>query len=290
MIEIGKIQNLKIANLTSFGAYLNAGTGNRHDNVLLPIKQLPAKSKEGDELEVFIYRDSEERLIATREKPLAQLGELAYLKVSAKTKIGAFLDIGLERGLFLPFSEQQFTIQVGKSYLVKVYLDKSQRLSATTKIYKYLSAESPYRKNDKVTGTVYSVNQDIGVFVAVDNKYMGLIPANEYFSELREGDQVEARVIRVREDGKLDLSPRELSHVQINDDALKILEAITNNEGFLALNDKSSPQEIQSHLQMSKAAFKRAVGRLLKENKVMQVDSGLKEMKKGEEFKKRCSF
>ena len=278
MIEIGKFQNLKITNFTSFGAYLDAGTGVRHDNILLPIKQLPEDSKEGDELEVFVYRDSEERLIATLKKPLAQLGELAYLKVTAKTQIGAFLDIGLERGLFLPFHEQKFPIQVGKGYLVKVYLDKSQRLSATTEIYEYLSAESPYLKNAKVAGTVYSVNPEIGAFVAVDNKYMGLIPVNEYFSELREGDQVEARVIRVREDGKLDLSPRELSYIQMDNDTLKILQGIKNHEGFLALNDKSSPLEIQSRLHLSKAAFKRALGKLLKENKVMQMEGGLKEM------------
>jgi len=278
MIEIGKIQNLKIANFTSIGAYLDAGTGIRHDNILLPVKQLPEGAKEGDEIEVFVYRDSQERLIATRKKPLAQLGELAYLEVTAKTQIGAFLDIGLERGLFLPFHEQKFPIQVGKGYLVKVYLDKSQRLSATTEIYEYLSAESPYQKNDKVVGTVYTVNLDIGAFIAVDNKYMGLIPVNEYFSELREGDQVEARVIRVREDGKLDLSPRELSYIQMDNDTLKILQGIKNHEGFLALNDKSSPLEIQSRLHLSKAAFKRAVGKLLKENKVMQTDGGLKEI------------
>jgi uncharacterized protein len=283
VVEIGKMQNLRIANFTSFGAYLDAGTGIRHDNILLPKKQLPEGAQEGDKLEVFVYRDSEERLIATRKKPLAQLGELAYLKVSAKTMIGAFLDIGLERGLFLPFHEQKFPIQVGKGYLVKVYLDKSQRLSATTEIYEYLSAESPYQKNDKIGGTVYAVNLDIGAFVAVDNKYMGLIPVNEYFSELREGDQVEARVIRVREDGKLDLSLRDLSYIQIDNDTLKILQGIKNHEGFLALNDHSSPFEIQSRLQMSKAAFKRALGRLLKEKKVMQTDGGLKEISSVEE-------
>jgi predicted RNA-binding protein (virulence factor B family) len=282
MIELGKIQNLKIANFTSFGAYLDAGTGVRHDNILLPIKQLPEDSKEGDELEVFVYRDSQERLIATRKKPLAQLGELAYLKVTAKSQIGAFLDIGLERGLFLPFHEQKFPILVGKGYLVKVYLDKSQRLSATTEIYEYLSAESPYQKNAKVVGTVYSVNPDIGAFVAVDNKYMGLIPVNEYFSELREGDQVEARVIRIREDGKLDLSPRDLSYIQMDKDTLKILQVIKNHAGFLALNDKSSPLEIQSRLHLSKAAFKRALGKLLKENKVTQTDGGLRETASGE--------
>ena len=277
MLEIGKFQTLTIANFTSFGAYLDAGTGVRHDNVLLPIKQLPEGAKEGEELEVFIYRDSEERLIATTRKPLAQLGDLAYLKVNAKTKIGAFLDWGLERGLFLPFKEQKYPIQVGKNYLVKVYLDKSQRLSATTEIYEYLTAETPYQKNDKVVGTVYSMNPGLGAFVAVDNKYMGLIPVNEYFTDLREGDQVEARVIRVREDGKLDLSPRELSYVQMESDTMKILQAIKNHEGFLSLNDKSSPVEIQSRLHMSKAAFKRAVGKLLKENKIRQTEGGLKE-------------
>lgn len=277
MIEIGKFQTLKIVNFTTFGAYLDAGTGVRHDNILLPSKQIPEGAKEGDELEVFIYRDSEERLIATTRKPLAQLGDLAYLKVTAKTKIGAFLDWGLERGLFLPFKEQKYPIQVDRGYLVKVYLDKSQRLSATTEIYEYLTAETPYQKNDKVRGTVYSVNQSIGAFVAVDNKYMGLIPVNEYFSDIREGDQVEARVIRVREDGKLDLSLRELSYIQMDMDAEKIIQEIKNYQGFLSLDDKSSPIEIESRLHMSKAAFKRAVGKLLKENKVMKIDNGLKE-------------
>lgn len=277
MIEIGKYQTLKIANFTTFGAYLDAGTGVRQDNILLPVKQIPEGFKEGDELEVFIYRDSKDRLIATTRKPFAQLGDLAYLKVTAKTKIGAFLDWGLERGLFLPFKEQKYPLQVDKEYLVKVYLDKSQRLSATTDIYEYLKADAPYQKNDKVRGTVYSVNPGIGAFVAVDNKYMGLIPINEYFADLREGDQVEARVIRVREDGKLDLSLRELSHIQMDLDAQKIIQEIKAGQGFLSLDDQSSPVEIESRLQMSKAAFKRAVGKLLKENKVRKEDNGLKE-------------
>jgi Uncharacterized protein conserved in bacteria len=278
MIEIGKFQTLTIVNFTTFGAYLDAGTGVRNDNILLPIKQIPEGAKVGDELEVFIYRDSEERLIATTRKPLAQLGDLAYLKVSARTKIGAFLDWGLERGLFLPFKEQKYPIEVDKAYLVKVYLDKSQRLSATTEIYEYLIAESPYQKNDRVRGTVYSVNPSIGAFVAVDNKYLGLIPVNEYFTDLREGDQVDARVIRVREDGKLDLSLRNLAYIQMDLDAEKIIQEIKNYQGFLSLDDRSSPVEIESRLHMSKAAFKRAVGKLLKENKVRKIDNGLKEI------------
>ena len=277
MLEIGKFHQLKINNFTSFGAYLDAGTGVRQDNILLPIKQVPEGAKEGDVLEVFLYRDSQERMIATLRKPFAQSGDLAYLEVSARTKIGAFLDIGLERGLFLPFHEQKYPIQVGKRYLVKVYLDKSQRLCATTDIYEELSDESPYRKNDKVQGVVYRINLPVGVFVAVDNKYFGLVPPDECFTELHEGDLVQARVIRVREDGKLDLSLRELSYLQMDQDAERILREIKKDNGFLALHDKSSPFEIESRLGLSKAAFKRAVGQLLKEKKIVKAENGLRE-------------
>lgn len=236
---------------------------------------MPEGAKEGDLLEVFIYRDSEDRLIATRKKPAAQVGELAYLKVTAKTEFGAFLDWGLERGLFLPFREQKFPIQDGRSYLVGVYLDKSERLCATTDIYDYLTVDSPYQKNDKVIGTVYLVKRGIGALIAVDNRYLGLIPENEYFFALREGDRVETRVIKVREDGKLDLSPRDISYIQMDKDAAKILQGITNHGGLLPFNDKSDPNTIKSGLGMSKASFKRAVGRLLKEGKVLQTTDGL---------------
>ena len=272
---IGKIQELSIVNFTSFGTYLDAGTGERQDNVLLPLKELPAGAKEGDLLEVFIYRDSQERLIATRRRPPVQAGELACLEITAKTKIGAFMDIGLERGLFLPFREQKYPVRVGKRYLIRAYLDKSGRLCASTDVAKYLAADSPYEKNDKVTGTVYGLNRVIGAFVAVENRYLGLIPESEYFRDLEEGDAVEARVIRVREDGKLDLSLRDLSHIQIDEDAEKILREIKRGGGFLGLNDKSDPEEIQKLLQMSKGAFKKAVGRLLKEKKAAQSERGL---------------
>ncbi len=243
---------------------------------MLPVKQQPADAKIGDYLAVFIYRDSEDRLIATTREPLAKVGDLAYLKVTAQTKIGAFLDIGLERGLFLPFREQKFPLELNRSYLVYVYLDKAGRISCTTDIYKYLTSESPYGKNDKVSGTVYSIKPDTGVFVAVDNKYKGLIPNNEYFSSLKIGDLVTARVIRVTEDGKLDLSTRELSFKQIDTDAEILIKAMENNQGYLELDEKSDPQEIEHKFQMSKAAFKRAIGRLLKIKKIIQTESGYK--------------
>ena len=215
-------------------------------------------------------------MIATIREPLAKVGDLAYLKVTARTKIGAFLDIGLERGLFLPFSEQKFPLEIDRSYLVYVYLDKSGRLSCTTDIYEHLTFDSPYQKSDKITGTVYLVKPEIGAFVAVDNKYLGLIPNSEYFSDLKLGDTVEARVIRVREDGKLDLSPRELSFKQMDTDAETLLKAMQDNQGYLPLDEKASPEDIEHKFQMSKAAFKRAIGGLLKTDKIIKTETGFK--------------
>ncbi len=235
---------------------------------MLPEKQRPLDAREGDYLDVFIYRDSENRLIATTNKPLAQVGDLAYLKVTAKTQVGAFLDFGLERGLFLPFREQNYPLEVGRSYLVYVYLDRSERLSCTTNIYKHLIANGPYKKNDQVTGTVYQVKPEFGAFVAVDNKYMGLIPNTEYFSELEIGDRIQARVIRIREDGKLDLSTRGLSYLQMSVDGEILIRAMQENSGVLPLTEKANPEEIEARFHMSKAAFKRAISSLLKNRRV----------------------
>ncbi|KLU62481.1 hypothetical protein CEB3_c11090 [Peptococcaceae bacterium CEB3] len=274
IIEVGKLNRLKIANATSFGVYLDAETGDRKDNVLLPEKQKPLKAQVGDYLEVFIYRDSEDRLIATTRTPLAQVGNLAYLKVSARTQFGAFMDFGLERGLFLPFSEQKFPIVVGQSYLVYVYVDKSGRLSCTTDIVEHLTAKGQYQKNDQVTGVVYQIKPEIGVFVAVDNQYMGLIPPTEYFSDIQIGDRIQARVIRVREDGKLDLSPRKLSYEQMNVDAQTLIRSMQEHDGILPLNEKANPAEIEARFHMSKAAFKRAIGGLLRTRKIQKTEEG----------------
>ncbi|MCY6485159.1 S1-like domain-containing RNA-binding protein [Clostridium aestuarii] len=276
MIEIGKVQNLKISNLAKIGAYLDAGTEDTNDNILLPNSQLEDGMKEGDEVEVFIYRDSEDRLIATKKKPLIQVDEVAALEVKQTTEIGAFLDMGLEKDLLLPFKEQKYKVYPGKKYLVVMYIDKSNRLTATTYIGKFLRTDSPYKKNDTVKGTVYSVSQEIGVLVAIDNKYRGLIPKIECFREIKVGEELECRVVRVRSDGKLDLSTREEAYKQMDIDADMILEKIKKYDGILPLNDKSKPEEIKDRLKMSKAAFKRAVGRLLKEGKIEQVEKGLR--------------
>jgi len=276
MVEIGKLQKLEIVNFTPHGVYLDGGTGNQTDNILLPSKEVPEEVKEGNLLEVFIYRDSNDRLIATTRKPYAQVGELAYLKVVDTTPIGAFLDWGLEKDLLLPFSEQKYSVQVGRSYLVEVYVDKSGRLSATTHIDRFLEDRGPYTKTDRVKGTVYKVDKELGAFVAVDNKYKGLIHKSEYFHDIRNGDQIEARIIKIRDDGRLDLSTRQISYKQMHRDAEEILEKCNKNNGFLPLNDKSSPETIKYQLSMSKASFKRAVGTLLKEGKIEQTENGIK--------------
>lgn len=276
MIEIGKIQTLKVSNIAKIGAYLDAGTGEQNDNILLPNNQLPESIEEGDEVEVFVYRDSEDRLIATRKTPLVQAGELAILEVKDTTRIGAFLDIGLERDVLLPFKEQKYKVLPGKKYLVGLYIDKSGRLTATTYVSKFLSSDSPYKKGEWVKGTIYSINKEIGALVAVDNKYKGLIPRSEVYKELKVGDSVECRIIRVRDDGKLDLGTREVAYKQMDSDSEMILEKLKKYDGFMSLNDKSNPEEIKERLKISKAAFKRAIGRLLKEEKIVQTEKGIK--------------
>ena len=238
-------------------------------SILLPIKQVPrGSSRLGDAIEVFVYRDSSDRLIATTEEPALMLGEIGLLKVKETGKIGAFLDWGLEKDLLLPFKEQTIQVRPGKSYPVALYIDKSKRLCATMKIYEYLSSESPYGKDEMVEGFVYQVNPNFGVFVAVDGKYHGMLPKKNVHSEYRVGDRVEARVVKVREDGKLELSVRERVEVQISKDAQTLMEVLESYDGVLPFTEKASPAVIERELSMSKAAFKRAVGHLLKAKKI----------------------
>jgi len=279
MIELGKIQRLKVARMTSIGAFLNSKDDEIGDGILLPRKELKSETAIGDEIEVFVYKDSEDRMIATTKKPKLMIGELSYLEVVDTTKIGAFLDWGLEKDLFLPFKEQTCRVQKGKKYLVSLYVDKSDRLSATMDVYKHLSNESPYKENDTVKGIIYHIKKDMGAFVAIDRKYHGLIPENEFYGKYRCGDEVEGRITKVREDGKLYLSLRKKSYKQMKDDASIILDKLNTNGGMLMLNDNSSPDKIKRELNMSKRAFKRAVGSLLKEGKIKLTEEGIEILK-----------
>ncbi|MGL4345319.1 MAG: CvfB family protein [Cellulosilyticaceae bacterium] len=275
MMILGKIQKLQVMRHSDFGVYLNTPENEEQEAILLPRKQVPEGAEVGDEIEVFVYRDSEDRLIATTEQPKITIDSIGRLKVVDNTRIGAFLDWGLQKDLFLPFKQQVGSVLVGKEYLVGLYVDKSDRLCATMKVYDVLSCHAPYKENQQVKGTVYRIQEDMGVFVAVDNHYHGLIPTKEVFGTLNIGDTIEARVKKVRPDGKLELSLRRQTFQQIEVDAKKIMDALEAKGGALPLHDKSEPQQVKAILDMSKASFKRAVGRLLKEGAIKITDSGI---------------
>ena len=265
MIKLGERQTLKCVKKTDFGIYLGDNEG---DKVLLPLKQVPEGMNIDDELDVFIYRDSSDRLIATVKQPYINLGNLAVLTVSEAANIGAFLDWGLEKDLLLPFKEQTCKVKAGNSYLVALYIDKSDRLAATMKVHKYLQNANKYDKDDVVRGIVYDINNDIGVFIAVDNEFYSIIPSKEEHEQFYIGQNVEARVSDVREDGKLNLSIKKKAFMQMDEDAAMILKKIEEYDGVLPYNDKALPEVIQKDFGISKAAFKRAVGRLYKEGKI----------------------
>ncbi len=268
MLKIGETQTLIIEKQVPFGVYLAEEGG--EERVLLPKLQVPAGAAVGDKVEVFLYRDSEDRMIATCRQPKLQLGQVGWLDVVQVARIGAFLDWGLDKDLLLPFREQPRTrVREGQEVLVAVYLDKSGRLCATMNVYPYLRTDSPYTAGDQVTGTVYETSRNFGAFVAVDSIYSALIPKKELVRDIRIGETVSARVTAVKADGKLDLSIREKGYLQMDTDMARILARLKAEGGTLTLSDKSSPEEIREQMGMSKNEFKRAIGHLYKEGKIV---------------------
>lgn len=272
-MELGKIQKMKVVKLAEFGVYL--GT-NDTEKVLLPKKQVPEGTTIGSELSVFVYRDSEDRLICTTTIPKITLGEVAVLTVTDVTRIGAFLDWGLEKDLFLSFKEMTTRVERGKDYAVALYIDKSNRLAATMKVYPYLKLAGDYEVDDEVTGIVYEIHPDFGAYVAIDNEYQGMIQKKEVRGNMKVGDVVNARVTTVRDDGKLNLSPNKKAYMQMDEDSEKIIEVIKEYDGVLPYNDKASPDIIERDFHMSKAAFKRAVGRLYKNRRIEITDKSIR--------------
>ena len=249
------------------GVYL-AESADAAEKVLLPGRQVPKDAKPGDKLKVFLYKDSSDRLISTTARPKLLLGEVAELTVAQTARMGAFLDWGLEKDLFLPFKEQTKKVKEGDRFPAALYVDKSGRLCATMKVYHYLHTDSPYKKDDQVSGYLYEISRQFGAFVAVDGRYSALIPPREMYGELKVGDTVKARVVKVHEDGKLDLSVREKAWLQIEADAEKVMALIDSFDGALPFTDKASPEVIKRELSMSKNEFKRAVGNLLKNGRI----------------------
>lgn len=269
MIELGRKQILQVVKKVEFGVYLGENVqAGEMERVLLPAKQVPPGTETGDRLEVFIYRDSSDRLIATTRVPAMELHQTALLTIADVGKIGAFLEWGLEKDLLLPFREQTSRVQKGQQVLVALYIDKSSRLCATMKVYPYLKQKSPYVAGDEVEGRVYELSDNFGVFVAVDDQYSGLIPKKEAQGTYRPGEVITCRVTTVREDGKLNLSPRKRAYQQIDEDAELVMKVLDEFAGVLPFDDRVSPEIIKREFGLSKAAFKRAVGHLLKEKKI----------------------
>lgn len=293
MIQLGKMQNLKVLRVTSIGAYLGeerdplaifsrTASGNSSSitdktDILLPKNEIKSALNIDDTIRAFVYLDSEDRPIATLKNPPLTIGTIAKLTVKDVNKVGAFLDWGLPKDLFLPFKEQTVKVQPGDSVLVTLYIDKSKRLCATTKIYKYLRLDSDYQKSDWVDGTVYEISDTIGAFVAVDNMFSALIPKKELIREVSMGEQIHARISRVLEDGKLELSLREPGYLQLAPDCDVIYSKLKESkDGFLPYHDKSDSEEIKSVFNMSKNSFKRAIGHLMKDHLIEILDDGIK--------------
>ncbi|MGN0165491.1 MAG: S1 RNA-binding domain-containing protein [Lachnospiraceae bacterium] len=280
-MKLGIMQRLKVTRSTEYGVYLadvfppeNSENELNVPDVLLP-KNQASDYCTGDLVNVFIYKDSEDRPVATTSAPLITLGEIAVLKCKEVTRIGAFLDWGLSKDLLLPFREQTKKVEKGEEVLVALYIDKTGRLCATMKVYHYLHKNSPYKKDDRVTGTVYEVSGNFGTFVAVDNLYSALIPKKELFHPIPIGAKISARVVNVLEDGKLTLSCREKAFLQMDADARLIMLSLKSAGGFLPFHDKSTPEEIKARFGLSKAAFKRAIGTLYKNGEISISDKGI---------------
>lgn len=268
MMKIGERQELTVVKKVDFGIYL-AEKPEDETRVLLPKKQVPSEINIGDTLEVFIYKDSKDRLISTLSTPKLMLGGVAVLRVADVGKIGAFLDWGLEKDLFLPYKEMTQKVSKDDEVLVTLYIDKSRRLCASMKgLYDLLRKDAPYQKDDMVEGRIYEFSDNFGTFVAVDDQYSAMIPKHEDTGHLRIGDVISAKVTNVKPDGKLDLTLREKAYIQMDADAEKLLEILDEYAGVLPFTEKASPEVIKRETGLSKAAFKRAVGHLYKARKI----------------------
>lgn len=277
-MKLGEYQELIYVKKVDFGIYLS-DEPNGETRVLLPAKQVPEGAKMGSCIRVFLYKDSKDRLIATTNEPKITLGRIAVLRVKEVAKIGAFLDWGLEKDLFLPYKEMTAKVKPEDEILVTLYIDKSSRLCASMKgIYHLLEMDSPYQAGDMVDGRIYEFSDNFGAFLAVDDRYSARIPRYEDTSFLKIGDCIKAKVISVKADGKLDLTLREKAYIQMDADALKLLELLDSYGGVLPFTEKASPEVIVRETGLSKNAFKRAVGHLYKERKVSLSDGKIRKI------------
>lgn len=272
-LSLGKINTLKVVRKADFGLYLDGGpTG----DILLPNRYVPKNTRIGDEIEVFLYLDQEERPIATTQRPLAMVGDFAHLRVAWVNEHGAFLDWGLMKDVFCPFREQKMRMEIDNSYIVHIHLDEeSYRIVASAKIERYLSKERPeYKVNDQVSILVWQ-KTDLGFKVIVDNMYQGLVYDDQIFRELHTGDHLKAYVSAVRPDNKLDIALQKQGREQTLDFAERLHEYLFKHDGYCPFTDKSPADEIYNEFHVSKKVFKRAVGDLYKQRLITLAPDGI---------------
>lgn len=273
VMRIGEWNTLKVIRSKEHGVYLGEDDSRTADTVLLPRKQVPEGVKAGQMLDVFIYRDSQDRMIATTGKPYITMGEIKRLTVKSVTPIGAFMDWGLEKDILLPYKEQTAKVAEGRQYAVRMYEDRSGRLCVSMKLYGYLKPVEGYEAGDSFSGIVYEYKKGMGAFVAVDDTYSGLIHENELYERVMVGDIVNGRIVKIREDGRVDLSLRDLAYKQLGEDSEMVYNIIKSYHGVLPFTDKADKDIIRKEFGLSKNAFKRAVGHLLKERRIVITDS-----------------
>ena len=273
MLEIGKFNHLKVKRATRHGAYLTDEQGNE---ALLPVKFVSETLRLEDKINVFIYTDSEDRVTATTQVPIAQRDEFAYLKVKDTSVHGAFLDWGLDKDLFVPFREQLDRMRKGESYLVYLYLDeKTNRLAASSKIKKFLDNKRiEIERGEKVKLLVWN-KTDLGMNVIINNRYAGLIFKDDLHTTIQTGDKITGYIKNIRPDNKIDVVLQKPGYEAIEPNAQRILLKIRQNDGYLNLNDNSDPEEIKNQLHISKKAFKKAIGILYKKKLIRITDEGL---------------
>ena len=275
MIKIGDYNKLEAKREANFGFFLDGKTNNSKDDILLHNRLLNKnKIQVGDIVDAFIYIDSEGRRSATLVPTKAKVDEVAYLKVVAHTKIGSFIDIGLQKDILVPFSAKTYDLEKGQRYLFYIYLDKSGRLAATTDIDSHLTTDHTYNVGDTVEGIIYGFQTNNSAMVCIDNKYAGVILHNEYFTELKIGDKLNLNVIKIYEDGKLGLTPRQSRKEELDTLEVSIMNYLEGNDGYMRFNDKSTPEEIATVFNTSKKNFKRALGVLMKKELISQDENG----------------
>lgn len=273
-IKLGEYNRLTIVKAVDFGLYLDGGD---EGEILLPSRYVPKDCRIGDELDVFIYLDNEERIVATTQKPLAKVGDFAYLEVSWVNEYGAFLHWGPLKDLFCPFREQKMRMEIGESYIVFVYIDReSYRIAASAKIEHYLQKDTPPYTVGTETDLLIWQKTDLGFKVIIDNRYQGLVYEDQIFKRIHTGDRMKGYISRVREDGKLDVTLQPLGYQQARAFSDTLLQYLKNNGGFCNLGDKSDAEDIKRRFQVSKKTFKKAVGDLYKRCLIVLDEQGIR--------------